>query len=67
VETTLLFKAMAIPISQISIVFVGAYSFIFLARRTTLKWLELRFCYCLSNIPRYHKHIVTSLNGDGGL
>ena len=39
-ETTLLFKTMAILISQLSIVFVGAYSFIFLARRATLKGVK---------------------------
>ena len=39
-ETTLLFKTMAILISQLSIVFIGAYSFIFLARRATLKGVK---------------------------
>ena len=39
-ETTLFFKTMAILISQLSIVFVGAYSFIFLARRATLKGVK---------------------------
>ena len=39
-ETTLLSKTMAILISQLSIVFVGAYSFIFLARRATLKGVK---------------------------
>jgi len=39
-ETTLFFKTMAILISQLSIVFVGAYAFIFLARRATLKGVK---------------------------
>lgn len=39
-ETTLFFKTLTILITQLSIVFIGAYSFIFMARRAALNGLK---------------------------